>query len=263
MPDADLPALFNALLQRTPARVLVGRAGTAYRTATQLALRRDHAAALDAVQAELDLAQVFGPELIERYGLFEVATRAAGKSQYLLRPDLGRQLNDEARERIRRECPPGADVQVLVGDGLSAAAVARQAPGLLPLLEQHTRQRGWTFGRPFFVRYCRVGVLNDVGELLRPHVLVLLIGERPGLATAESLSAYMAYRPCPGHTDAQRNLISNIHARGVAVAEAARRVLALADKMRAAQCSGVAIKEDLPTLELRPESAKRDPPLLP
>jgi ethanolamine ammonia-lyase small subunit len=94
------------------------------------------------------------------------------------------------------------------------------------------------------VRYCRVGVLNDVGELLNPEVVVLLIGERPGLATAESLSAYMAYRPRSGHTDAQRNLISNIHARGVGHEEAAARVLALAEMMRRLQGSGVAVKED-------------------
>src|SRR5262249_58907580 len=135
--------------------------------------------------------------------------------------------------------------QVVVGDGLSCAAVAAQVPALLPLLEEGARARGWRFGRPFVVRYCRVGVLNDVGDLLDPAVVVLLIGERPGLATALSLSAYLAYRPRPGHTDAQRNLISNIHARGVASTEAAGRILALADKMRALQTSGVAVDEGL------------------
>lgn len=259
----DLADLLRGLQARTPGRVLAGRAGTGYRTSTQLTLRCDHAAARDAVHTEIDLLQTFGQELLDRFGLFEVSTRAAGKSQYLMRPDLGRQLSDEARERIHCECPQGADVQVVIGDGLSAAAVVKQAPGLLPQLEQHTRQRGWSFGRPFFIRYCRVGVLNDIGEVLSPQVVVLLIGERPGLATAESLSAYLAYRPRPGHTDAQRNLISNIHARGVALDEAARRVLALADKMRANQGSGVEVKEDLPTLELRPPDNTRDLPLVP
>jgi ethanolamine ammonia-lyase small subunit len=134
----------------------------------------------------------------------------------------------------------------VIGDGLSAAAVARQVPRLLPLLEEEARQRGWRFGQPFVVRYCRVGVLNDIGELLDPAVVVLLIGERPGLATAESLSAYLAYRPRPGHTDAQRNLISNIHARGVTTEAAAQRILSLAERMRQAENSGVAIKEELP-----------------
>jgi ethanolamine ammonia-lyase small subunit len=104
-------------------------------------------------------------------------------------------------------------------------------------------------GRVFFVRHCRVGVLNDVGDLLRPEVVVLLIGERPGLATAESLSAYMAYRPCAGHTDAQRNLISNIHERGVPPAQAAPRILALAEQMRRLNTSGIEVKEVRPADE--------------
>ena len=99
------------------------------------------------------------------------------------------------------------------------------------------------FGRPFLIRHCRVGVLNDLGELLDPAVVVLLIGERPGLATAQSLSAYLAYRPRAGNTDARRNLISNIHARGVSPADAAQRILSLAEKMRRMQASGVVVKE--------------------
>src|SRR5205085_7187036 len=122
----------------------------------------------------------------------------------------------------------------------------------LPLLEEEARARGWSFGRPFFVRHCRVGVLNDVGELLDPGVVVLLVGERPGLATAESLSAYMAYRPRPGDTDARRNLISNIHARGVPAEAAAAPIIALAERLRAAQASAVTVKEDLvPGIENR------------
>jgi ethanolamine ammonia-lyase small subunit len=241
---ADLVAAVRA---RTPARVLVGRAGTSYRTATQLGLRSDHAAALDAVHAEVELTRDLGPDLVRRFGLFEVGTRATSKAHYLMRPDLGRQLSDGARQMVTESCLRGADLQVVVGDGLSAAAVAAQVPGLLPLLEGEARRRGWSFGRPFFVRYCRVGVLNDIGELLDPQVVVLLIGERPGLATAESLSAYMAYRPRAGHTDARRNLLSNIHPRGVGLEEAARRIAALAERMRQAGDSGVAVKEELPT----------------
>lgn len=242
--NEPIPALLQAIRERTPARLLVGRAGVSYPTATQLTLRRDHAAALDAVHAEVDLERDLG-ELTRRYGLFEVATRAADKAQYLMRPDLGRELNDAARQAVTTHCHRNADLQIVIGDGLSAAAVAAQVPSLLPLLEAEAQRRGWSFGQPFFVRRCRVGVLNDVGKLLDPVVVVLLIGERPGLATAVSLSAYLAYRPRHGHTDAQRNLISNIHARGVAPDEAARRVVALAEKMRAAGHSGVAIKEDL------------------
>jgi ethanolamine ammonia-lyase small subunit len=235
-----------ALRSRTPARLVVGRSGPAYRTATQLDLREDHAVAVDAVQTELDLVRHFGRELIERSGLFEVSTLAADKSQFLRRPELGRQLSPQARVEIAHNCPTKVELQVAIGDGLSAAAVAAQVPALLPLLEAGAKRRGWSYGRPFVIRYCRVGVLNDIGAVLDPQVVVLLIGERPGLATAESLSAYMAFRPRTGHTDAQRNLISNIHARGVDPITAADRILALAEQMRAAQASGVAIKERLP-----------------
>jgi ethanolamine ammonia-lyase small subunit len=251
MPDELSPAeradLVRRLRERTPARVLVGRAGPAYRTATQLELRQDHAAALDAVHAELDLQRDFGPEFVARWQLFEVRTRAATKTEYLMRPDWGRRFAEEGRAEVVQNCPVGADVQVVVSDGLSAAAVVAQVPALLPLLHERGESLGLRLGRPFFVRHCRVGILNEVGELLDAEVVVLLIGERPGLATAESLSAYLAYRPRPGDTDARRNLISNIHARGVLPDQAARRILALVEKMRREQSSGIAVKEDLPS----------------
>src|SRR5262249_18319064 len=123
-----------------------------------------------------------------------------------------------------------------------------------PLLEEEAHKRSWRFGQPFCVRYCRVGILNEIGELLKPAVAVLLIGERPGLATAESLSAYMAYRPQPGHTDAQRNLISNIHGRGLSCETAAARIGALARLMRRQETGGVSIKEELPALETQGKS---------
>jgi ethanolamine ammonia-lyase small subunit len=230
-------------LARTPARVLVGRAGPAYRTATWLQLRADHAAARDAVHDEVDLVRDFGAARVERFGLFEMGTWAATKAEYLRRPDLGRRLAPDSRELIRANCLAGADLQVVIGDGLSATSVAKQAPELLDRLHTAAVERGWSFGRPVLVRYCRVGVINDFGDLLAPVVLVLLVGERPGLATAESLSAYLAYRPRAGHTDADRNLVSNIHARGVGSDEAASRVVALAERFRASGRSGVGITE--------------------
>ncbi|MGH7964533.1 MAG: ethanolamine ammonia-lyase subunit EutC [Candidatus Binatia bacterium] len=243
-PDPELSALMQAVRARTPARILVGRAGAAYRTTTQLTLRQDHAAAIDAVRMELDLLRDFGQSFVERWGLFEVVTCANSKAEYLLRPDLGRHLHDTARTELIRRCPAGADLQVMIGDGLSAAAVVTQVPLLLGALEQGAQERGWRFGQPFVIRYCRVGILNDIGQLLDPVVAILLIGERPGLATAESLSAYLAYRPRAGHTDAERNLISNIHARGVVPAVAAARILRLAERLSHLQVSGVAVKEE-------------------
>ena len=240
-PEARDPLAIARL--RTPARILVGRAGGGYRTETWLSLRSDHAAARDAVWAELDPKRDLGEAFAARWDLFEVPTLATTRREYLLQPELGRMLDPSARDDLLRRCPAGADLQVVVGDGLSAAAVAAQVPELLPLLEAESRGRGRSFGRPFFVRRCRVGVLNDVGEWLDPAVVVLLIGERPGLATAESLSAYMAYRPRRGHDDSRRNLISNIHARGVPTPEAARRIAELASRMMELRASGVEVKE--------------------
>jgi ethanolamine ammonia-lyase small subunit len=240
----ELPDFFQVARLRTPARLLVGRAGPAYRTATQLALRQDHAAARDAVRTELDLLRDFGQPFVERWRLFEVTTCADSKAEFLLRPDRGRSLSETAKAEIVRRCPAKADLQVVIGDGLSAAAVIAQVPLLLGALEQGTQERGWRFGQSFVIRYCRVGVLNGIGELLDPMVVVLLIGERPGLATAESLSAYMAYRPRTGHTDAERNLISNIHARGVPPTAAAERILRLAERLTYFQASGVTVKEE-------------------
>ncbi len=239
------PTTFLARLRaHTPARVLAGRTGAAYRTATQLDLREAHAAAADAVRTELDLARGLGEEFVRTWKLFEVQTRACSKEEYLLRPDLGRRLSAATQATVRDRCPTGADLQVVIGDGLSVTAVVRQVPPLLPLLHSGAVERGWQCGQPFVLRYCRVGVMNDIGELLAPQVVVLLIGERPGLSTAESLSAYMAFRPRAGHTDADRNVISNIHAHGVRPQAAADRILRLAEQMRRRQLSGAEIKEE-------------------
>jgi ethanolamine ammonia-lyase small subunit len=149
-------------------------------------------------------------------------------------------------------------LQVAIADGLSAAAVRAQVPALLPLLRAATDRHEWRFGQPFFIRHSRVGVLNDIGEILDPQVVVLLIGERPGLATAESLSAYMAYRPRPGHDDSRRNLISNIHVRGVLPEQAAPRIIQLAAQMIRMDTSGIAVKEErMPEAEYELDRSSR------
>lgn len=242
----DWPAIVKKVRAQTPARLLAGRSGAAYRTNTQMELREAHAAARDAVRTEFNLSTDLGDEFIRQWNLFEVCSRAASKDEYLLRPDLGRHLNDASRTEVNRRCTTGADLQVMIGDGLSVTAVAIQIPRLLPLLCDGARNRGWSVGSIFAIRYCRVGVLNEIGELLVPRVAVLLIGERPGLATVESLSAYMAYRPKASDTDAKRNLISNIHARGVSTEQAAQRILNLAASMMKTHESGCQLREQLP-----------------
>jgi ethanolamine ammonia-lyase small subunit len=248
----DFPEVLRKIRERTPARILVGRAGAAYRTSTQLELREAHAAARDAVRADLDLETVFGAAFIKKWNLFEVCTEARSKEEYLLQPDLGRRLNEPSRQELAERCSRENDIHIAIGDGLSITAVAAQVPCLLPLLEEGARARGWTIGNPFVIRHCRVGVLNEIGELLVPKVIVLLIGERPGLATAESLSAYIAYRPSKSHTDANRNLISNIHSRGLKPHAAADRILNFVGQMMTQCMSGIGVKEQLPAANQHP-----------
>ncbi len=245
----EWPEVVRKIRARTPARVLQGRVGAAYRTATQMDLRQAHAAARDAVRTELDLEKQFGAAFVERWGLFEVSTEATSKDEYLLQPNLGRMFCESSRSKLLRRCPPRNDLQIAIGDGLSVTAVFTQVPRILPALYDGAKARGWTLGQVFVIRHCRVGILNQIGELLMPTVAVLLIGERPGLATAESMSAYMAYRPQQAQTDADRNLISNIHARGTNPAVAAGRVLEVAAQMMNARSSGTPLRAELPVLE--------------
>jgi ethanolamine ammonia-lyase small subunit len=242
------PELVRKIRERTPARLLVGRVGAAYRTATQMELREAHAAARDAVRNQLNLETDFTPDFVRQWKLFEVSSKAQSKDEFLLRPDLGRHFDQAARVQLAKYCPRGTDLQIAIGDGLSVSAVSKQIPSLLPLLHEGAEAQGWRIGQTFVIRHCRVGILNEIGEIFNPKVAVLLIGERPGLATAESLSAYMAFRPQKSNTDADRNLISNIHARGIIVKDAATRILNLAARMIHAKMSGCNLREDLPAL---------------
>src|SRR5271154_1296886 len=246
--DPDLPDIIKKIRERTPARLLAGRSGAAYRTDTQLDLREAHAAARDAVRAELNLAINLGDAFVRKWNLFGVSSQATSKDEYLLRPDLGRHLNDASRAEVSRRCASNQDLQIVIGDGLSVTAIAAQVPALLPFLWYGAKARGWSVGQIFVIRYCRVGILNGIGELLSPTVALLLIGERPGMATAESLSAYLAYQPKASDNDANRNLLSNIHARGVGTEQAASRILNFVHSMLQTKTSGFQLREELPSL---------------
>ncbi|MGA2083671.1 MAG: ethanolamine ammonia-lyase subunit EutC [Holophaga sp.] len=233
--DADGLA---ALMESTTARIGVGRAGPCLRTAALNLFTSDLAVTKDALARDVD------PALLARLGLFTVRTRVVGgKEEFLLRPDLGRQLDDEARRTVKERCLSGPDVQICAGDGLSAQAVEVNLEKILPVLQSGCATAGLSLGTPFFIQHCRVGVLNDIGGLLQPKVAILLIGERPGLGRADSLSAYMAYRPQPGHTDAERDVICNIFDGGGAnPLEAGAYALRLAQRMIRNQASGVKLK---------------------
>ena len=240
---ADRQSLLAAIRARTPARLMLSRQGGSSSTAVQVGLRQDHAAAIDAVWRELEPETEWGAAFCSRWRFLKTLSAAATKEDYLRRPDQGRIFSPSSAADVAAECPPGADLQIVVGDGLSASAAAVQVPEVLPLLVAAAEVRHWTVGRPIFVRHCRVGILNHVGLLLEPHVAVLLVGERPGLRMSDSLSAYLAHRPRPGHTDAHRNLVSNIQAAGTSPARAVERIMALVAAMMRRGISGPAIKE--------------------
>ena len=232
------PDALRALMASTTARIGVGRAGPRPRTAALLLFQADHAVTQDALHRDVD------PQLLADLGLFAVQTRVTGgKQEYLLRPDLGRQLDDDSRRLIVERCVKAPNLQLVVGDGLSAAAVEANAREMFPVLLQGAQAAGLSVGTPFFIKHCRVGVLNDIGALLQPDVVILLIGERPGLGRAESLSAYMAYRPKPGDSDADRDVICNIFNNGgTNPLEGAAYAVQIAQKMIRHKASGVALK---------------------
>jgi ethanolamine ammonia-lyase small subunit len=228
-----------ALAAATPARVFLGRVGTTLRTRDMLALRVDHAAARDAVHARLDDESAALEPLVAGHGMFTVTTKADTPHAYLRRPDLGRLFSEEGAERVRAEGTRQPTVQLVVADGLSARAVGSYAPPLVAQFARLGAARGWTLGRLIAVRHARVGLMNEIGELLRPQVVMMAIGERPGLDVQASMSVYFGYRPTPSCTDADRSLISNIHDDGISPAQAATDAAALVEQILATGGSGV------------------------
>lgn len=222
------------LLAATPARLAIGRAGPRLRTAAWLDLVADHARARDAVTGEVPAA------LVRKLGLTEITTRAASRLDYVRVPALGRKLDRGAPARLRR-CRQRPEVQLALADGLSSAAVVANGGVLLHALSRELRRRGRTLGTPLFIRNGRVRVQDEIGALLRPEVFCLIVGERPGLATAESLSAYVLYRPTRRSAEPDRTVVSNIHRGGIAPAAAARRLADLIEEILRRQASGAAL----------------------
>ncbi len=232
---ADAPAL-RAQLEATPARIAVGRAGTRYRTNTLLRFRADHAAAKDAVMSEVDRG------LIAKLGLVEVASRAESKQHFLQRPDAGRALSDEGRATVDAKIEKGAQVVLVYGDGLSAAALNAHLETLHGALVPALRARGLRVATPIFVRYSRLKVLDEIARITAPDACVFACGERPGLGFADSMSAYYMYC-APGRTptDADREVISNINPRGLAPTKAAEQLAEACARVIRERKSGVVI----------------------
>lgn len=231
------PDGLQALIAATPARIGVGRSGPRPRTAARLLFLADHGVTQDALMHEVD------PNLLEAQGLFSVASQAADRQEYLKRPDLGRKLNEAAKATLRERCIRNPDVQIFAGDGLSGAAIEHNLPKIMPVLQQGLKNAGLSMGTPFFVKFARVGLLNDVNSIVDAKVCAILIGERPGLARAQSMSIYLGYRPQPDATDASRDAICNIYDGGLNPLEAGAHAVQLIQKMIQSEASGIGLKQ--------------------
>ncbi|ETS31185.1 ethanolamine ammonia-lyase [Photorhabdus temperata] len=228
--------VLQELRRSTVSRVCTGRSGPRPRTQALLRFLADHSRSKDTVLKEVPV------EWIEKQGLLEVQSQISDKNRYLTRPDLGRKLSANAVETLLTQCKTDPDVQVVVSDGLSTDAIISNYEDILPPLLKGLEQAGLCIGTPFFVRYGRVKIEDQIGELLKAKVVILLIGERPGLGQSESLSCYAVYKPTVEKTvEADRTCISNIHRGGTPPIEAAAIIVDLAKNMLAQQASGIAL----------------------
>ncbi len=218
----------------TNARVALSRVGNSLPTAELLRFQLDHALARDAVYAELDPSELPAPYLLVR-------SAARDRATYLRRPDLGRMLSEDSRTRLRRG---EYDAAVVIADGLSALAVQRHAPPLLDALMPMLAAEQWRMAPLTVALQSRVAIGDEIGERLGARLVVLLIGERPGLTAPDSLGIYLTYDPRVGRTDAERNCVSNVRPEGLPYALAARTLHFLMKEARARKLTGVQLKED-------------------
>lgn len=242
---------WRELRRHTPARIGLGRAGVSLPTAAQLDFQLAHAQARDAVHRPLDVAAMCGE--IEGLGLTTLALQSAATSRpmYLQRPDLGRQLGAASRERldalrVQRHAQGSHlhDIAIVVVDGLSALAVQRHAAPLIAALRAEPAAARWSIAPVAVVEQGRVAVGDGIGELLDARIAVVLIGERPGLSSPDSLGVYLTWAPRVGRHDAERNCISNVRPEGLGHADAARKLAYLLDEALRRGLTGVGLKDE-------------------
>lgn len=231
--DPQDPDALERMIKRTTARIGVGKAGPRLKTQTLLALRADHAQARDAVMKDVD------PRILEDAGLFSVQTQCEDKNAFITRPDLGRKLSPEAVQTLKERCVPNPDVQIYISDGLSSTAVEANMNKILPVITEALQSKGLKVGTPFYLRFGRVGAQEQVAETLGAKVVCVLLGERPGLATAESMSAYITYNAYVGMPESKRTVVSNVHKNGTAAVEAGAYIAEVIAKILEQKASGV------------------------
>ncbi|VDN48387.1 ethanolamine ammonia-lyase, small subunit (light chain) [Petrocella atlantisensis] len=221
---------------KTSARVGVWRAGPRYKTETLLRFRADHAVAMDAVFTDVS------EEIIAEMNLFTVKTKCKDKDEYLTRPDLGRKFDDEEIALVKEKCKMNPQVQVIVADGLSSTAIEANIRDILPVLFQGLEGYGIKVGTPFFIKYGRVPSMDVISEVTGADITCLFVGERPGLATGESMSAYIAYKGTVGMPEARRTVVSNIHQGGTAAVEAGAHIAHILKEMLDQKKSGLELQ---------------------
>jgi ethanolamine ammonia-lyase small subunit len=236
-----------ALRSRTPARIGLGHSGGSLPTAAHLDFQLAHARARDAVHHPLDVAALAAD--LRRTGLRSLPVRSAvtDRRAYLTRPDLGRRLDAESRERVKHlaESEESPDVAFVVADGLSALAPQRHSVPLLAALMPALGADGWRVSSIVVAEQARVALGDEIGELLGASLVAVLIGERPGLSSPDSLGIYLTWGPKVGRTDAERNCISNVRPDGLACGLAALRLRFLLTEARRRKLTGVGLKDDV------------------
>jgi ethanolamine ammonia-lyase small subunit len=239
----------------TPARVALGRAGVSLPTQALLEFTLDHARARDAVHTVFDVpAMIAG---LDGLGLepVEVASRAVSRKDYLRRPDLGRMLGPMSQQALASRSTGAQRLAIVIGDGLSPTAVNVHAIELVRRLLPRLAADGIDIGHAVVASGARVALGDEIGAILRARMVVMLIGERPGLSASDSLGAYLTFAPRPGLTDAERNCVSNIHGAGLSYDEAAFRIAWLVREGLAREITGVALKDESGVQAPRPLAA--------
>jgi ethanolamine ammonia-lyase small subunit len=233
--NAAQPEEYGRLKNRTPARLGCGKAGARYKTLTMLRFRADHAAAQDAVFSQVP------EDYAQKNGLIPLQTMCKSKDEYLTRPDKGRIFDEQMQSAIKAAIPTPPRVLIVVGDGLSAAAVQANAMDCMAAIRDGLKARGIDTGKALFVRYCRVGAGDAIGSVTGCELVCMLVGERPGLVTDKSMSAYITYKPHIGVLESSRTVVSNIHAQGTPAVEAGAHIAELINTILKKKVSGVGL----------------------
>lgn len=231
--DPENQMAINAMRRATTARVGIGRSGPRLNTKSLISLRADHAMAKDAVLKSAD------ENILREMNLPVIQSQAREINEHLTRPDLGRKLPQESIDFIKKNCVMNPQVQIYVSDGLSNSAIDENIREILPVLTDGLKEKGITVGTPFFVKFGRVPTMDVISEITGAEVTVVLLGERPGLAAADSMSAYMAYKATVGMPESRRTVVSNIHKNGIQPVEAGAYLVEIIEKMLSSRTSGV------------------------